>query len=216
MQAGLRHEEPRTAPPAGGGQVSRRCIVSGDVHPRAELLRFVVGPDNRLTPDLAERLPGRGIWVTADRQSIETAISRKLFDKAARQSLRVDAALVDSIEQLLVQRCVDLIGLARRAGQAISGFEKAGSRLRRGASGLLLAAADGAADGRGKLRRLAPDLPIVESLLGCELGRAFGRDHVVHATMAPGALANKLRIEAGRLDGFRRDDRNEDKYDRTK
>lgn len=207
MQAGLRHEEPRTAPPSGGAQVLRRCIHSGEVRPRAELLRFVVDPDDRLIPDLAGNLPGRGLWVTANRKSIETAISRKLFDKAARRPLRVDEALVDRIEELLAQRCVDLIGLARRAGQAVCGFEKAGSRLRRGAAGLLLAAADGAADGRGKFRRLAPDLPIVESLLGCELGRAFGRDQVVHASVAPGALAEKLRIEGGRLDGIRRDDR---------
>ena len=205
MQAGLRHDAPTTEPLAGGTPVLRRCIASGVARPREELLRFVIGPDRQLVPDITRRLPGRGIWLSADRDSVKRALTRKLFDRAARQALRVDAGLADLIESLLALRCVELVGMARRAGQAVSGFEKVRAEIKKRRVGLLLAAADGAADGRRKLRLLAPEAPIAWGLLADELGRAFGREKVVHGVVAQGALARKIADEAGRLQGFRRE-----------
>ena len=207
MQAGLRHDAPTAEPPSGGAPVLRRCIASGVARPREEMLRFVADPQRRLTPDIAGRLPGRGIWLSADRDSVKRAITRKLFDRAARQTLVVDAGLADLIERLLARRCVELLGMARRAGQAIAGFEKVRAELRKKPAGLLLAAADGAADGRRKLRALAPEAPLAWGLTADEIGRAFGREKVVHGVVAQGALARKLRCEAGRLEGFRREGR---------
>ena len=170
---------------------------------REELLRFVVDPSGTLVPDITGRAPGRGIWLSPDRDSVKTALSRKLFARAARQGLEVDPALDQQVEELLVTRCGELIGLARRAGQAVAGFEKVRARLKRAEAGILLAAMDGAGDGRGKLRRLAPGLAVLDCLTAGELGRAFGRNHAVHAVLAPGALADKLEIEARKLKGFR-------------
>jgi len=203
MQAGLRHDAPRTAASKDRETKQRRCIVTGEVRPREDLLRFVVDPSGQLIPDITGRAPGRGIWLSATRDSVKTALSRKLFARAVRRALDVDPEMDDRIEGLLAARCIELIGLVRRAGQAVAGFEKARAWLKQEHAGLLLAARDGAADGREKLQRLAPGLAVLDCMTRAEMGRAFGRDHVVHAVLAPGTLAGKLELEARKLKGFR-------------
>lgn len=167
------------------------------------MLRFVVAPDGRLVPDMAGRLPGRGLWLTARRDIVAAAVTKRLFTRAARQPVIVEDDLADRVEALLMQRCRDHIGLARRAGQAVMGFAKVQAALTAGKAAVLLAASDGAADGRGKLAALAPALPVVDCLTGIELAAAFGREHAVHAALAPGRLAEALLTDAARLEGFR-------------
>jgi predicted RNA-binding protein YlxR (DUF448 family) len=181
----------------------RRCIATGDVRPKEELLRFVVAPDGGVVPVVAGRLPGRGLWLTARRDIVTAAASKRLFARAARRPVVVEDGLADRVEALLAQRCRDHIGLARRAGQAVMGFTKVHAALAAGKVAVLAAAADGAADGRGKLRALAPGLPLVDRLTSAELAAAFGREHVVHAALAPGRLARAFLVDAGRLAGFR-------------
>jgi uncharacterized protein len=173
------------------------------VRPKAALLRFVLGPDGRIVPDVAGTLPGRGLWLTARRDILAQAVTKRLFARAARQPVIVDDDLADRVGALLAERCRDRIGLARRAGQAVMGFAKVEAALAQGKVAVLLAAADGAADGRSKLRTLAAGLPLVEPLTSAELGAAFGREHVVHAALAPGRNAQALIADAARLAGFR-------------
>ena len=182
---------------------NRRCIVSGELRPKAELIRFVVSPEGRVVPDLAGRLPGRGLWLTARRDIVAEAAAKRAFARAARRPVLVEDALADRLETLLVERCRDLIGLARRAGEVQMGFVKVEKLLASGGAGLLLGAADGAADGKAKLRALAPTVPERAGLSAAELGAAFGREHVVHAALRKGKLAEALAIELGRLKGFR-------------
>ena len=196
--ARARHEE---SDADGGAQ--RRCIVTGVLAERSALLRFVVGPDGRLVPDVAGKLPGRGLWLTPRRDIVATAIAKRHFARAARQPVAADDDLADRIEALLAARCRDDVALARRAGQAVMGFAQVEAALEKGRAAVLLAASDGAADGRAKLRALAPALAVVEQLTAAELGGAFGREHVVHAALAPGRLATVLRADAARLAGFR-------------
>ncbi|MEI8394636.1 MAG: RNA-binding protein [Rhodospirillaceae bacterium] len=188
----------------------RRCIVTGTVQPRVDMIRFVLGPDGMVVPDLENSLPGRGLWLTAERATVERAVSRNFFARAARRSARIEAGLADRLEMLLERRCLNLVGLARRAGQAIAGFEKVRESLktgrvgRDGPPGLLLAARDGSEDGRSKLRALAGDLPLIEEFEASALGAALGRDNAVHALLARGRLADRLRVDAGRLKGLRK------------
>ncbi|HLJ65045.1 MAG TPA: RNA-binding protein [Stellaceae bacterium] len=181
----------------------RRCIVTGEVQPKALLIRFVVAPDGKIVPDLAGRLPGRGLWLTARRDIVATAIAKRLFARAARAPVSVADDLADRVEAGLAERCRDLIGLARRAGVAVAGFTKTESWLRSNEAAVVLAASDGAADGRAKIRALAPELPVVGVLRSAELAASFARDHVVHAALMPGRLAEALMVEALRLEGFR-------------
>ena len=181
----------------------RRCIVTGAVQPVEGMVRFVIGPDGMVVPDVAGRLPGRGLWLSADRDVVNTATGKGLFAKAARRRVEVPPGLADLVERQLLTRCLDLIGLARRSGQAVAGFEKVCGELRARRGAVVLTASDGAPGGRGKVLGLAGSLPVVAVLTGTEVGMVFGRDHAVHAVLAPGRLADRLLNEARRLAGFR-------------
>ncbi|MGH6981274.1 MAG: DUF448 domain-containing protein, partial [Stellaceae bacterium] len=120
-----------------GMGAERRCFVTGDVRPKAELVRFVVSPEGAVVPDIACRLPGRGLWLTARRDIVAQAAAKRLFGRAARRPVIVDEDLADRVEALLAARCGELIGLARRAGQAAMGFVKVERMLSAGVVGLL-------------------------------------------------------------------------------
>ncbi|HXC14532.1 MAG TPA: RNA-binding protein [Stellaceae bacterium] len=181
----------------------RRCLVTGDIRDRAELLRFVVGPEGEIVPDVAARLPGRGLWLTPRRDIVERAVAKRLFARAARRPVAVSAVLADRVETLLAQRCIDAIGLARRAGLAVAGFERVSEAVRGGRVGALLAAIDGAAGGRRKLSALGRGLPLVCVLTAVEIGAAFGRERGVNASLGSGPLCRRLLGEAQKLAGFR-------------
>lgn len=181
----------------------RTCFVTRREAPREGLIRFVVDPEDRVRADVAARLPGRGIWLSAARDVVGKAVARNMFSRAARRQVRVDPDLADEVERLLAARVLDGLGLARRAGDVVVGFEKVRGALRAGRVGVLVEASDGAADGRRKLHGPAPDLPVIGAFGRFELGRALGRDEAVHVAVAPGALARRLVTDAKRLDGFR-------------
>lgn len=181
----------------------RRCIVTREVGPKAGLVRFVAAPDGEIVPDLAGKLPGRGIWVSADRKVLAQAAEKGHFARAAKRQVRVPPDLVARVEALLVARVVDLLALARKAGQAVTGFEKTKEALVSGEARLLLQAADGSARERGRLRPPEGENSLVSCLLGHELGLAFARDRVIHAAVLAGGLGDRVRDEAQRLSGIR-------------
>jgi predicted RNA-binding protein YlxR (DUF448 family) len=183
----------------------RRCLVTREVRPRAALLRFVRDPEGRVLPDVEARLPGRGMWLSSELDVVNKAVAKNLFARAARAPTRAAADLGEQVERLLARRALATLGLARRAGQVAAGFEQVRAALRSHEAAVLLAASDGAADGRRKLRRLAPDLPLIVAFGSAELGAALGRDSLVHVAVAPGALAQRLLQDVARLAGFRRD-----------
>jgi predicted RNA-binding protein YlxR (DUF448 family) len=182
----------------------RRCIATGERRDPAGMIRFVVGPEDRLVPDIGGKLPGRGIWVCANGEALKRAIAKHLFARAARRAVLVDPGLAAIVEGLIERQCLDMIGLARRAGNVAAGFEKVEAMLRRGPVGALIAAREGAADGRDKLRRLAPDAPVVATLPAAGLAQALGREGIlIHAAMARGPLADRLVAASERLAGLR-------------
>jgi predicted RNA-binding protein YlxR (DUF448 family) len=181
----------------------RRCIATGEREPADRLIRFVRGPSGELVPDLRAKLPGRGVWLTADRELVGRAVAKKLFARAFRSQVATPADLADRLEAGLARRLIEIIGLARKAGQAVTGFEKVRARLRDGTAGVVIAASDGAADGKAKLARLAGSLPRIEVLTAQELGLAFGRDFAIHAALDRGGFADRALTEASRLAGLR-------------
>ncbi len=181
----------------------RRDLASRESGDCRGMLRFVVDHERRLVPDLAGRLPGRGFWVESNAQSVAQAVKRRAFDRQAGGTVAVPADLPALLERLLVQRCLDAIGLARRAGELISGFDQVAAVLATGAPGVLLEASDAAVHGRQKLRAKQGEGPVVDHFTRTELGRALGRDAVVHAWIKNGRLATRLTTDAAKLDGFR-------------
>lgn len=188
----------------------RRCIASYEVRPKDGMIRFVISPDGEVVPDLEEKLPGRGLWLSAEKAAMAKAIQKSLFAKAARRAVRVSPDLGERLDRLLERRCLDSIGLARRAGLALAGYEKVRDALRanhvgsRGpAPALLVEASDGSPDQRGKVTALAPGLPVIDLFDSSALAAALGRDHAVHTVIARGRLAEGLARDAARLKGIR-------------
>ena len=180
----------------------RRCLVSGEVQPKAGLIRFVLGPDGMVVPDLAEKLPGRGFWLTSERAIIDRAIAKGAFSRGAKAQAVPPEGLPELIEAGMARRVIDLVSLARKSGVAIAGFEKVKDWLAAGRVKVLLQASDGSERGKGKL--WTPEgARWFGVLTASELGLAFGRDHVIHSALSRGGLANNVIRDAGRLNGLR-------------
>ena len=190
------------------GSRERRDIVSGTVMPENRLLRFVAGPDGKVVPDVAAKLPGRGLWVEASKASIAKAVEKKLFSRAAKAQVSADADLAERAEKALVARMLGDLGIARRAGSLVLGFDNVLRQLEGPKPPkALIEAFDGASDGKRKLyaaaHRLALNCVVIETLTSAELGLALGRENVIHAAVQPGGLADRLMFDAERLSGFR-------------
>lgn len=180
-------------------------------------MRFVVSPDGVLVPDLRERLPGRGLWIVPRRDMIAAAAKKKLFAKAAKGPVTLPDGLEDQVERLLRQSCLDLVALARKAGEAVAGHDRVRGWLEQGRVALLLEARDASVAGRRRMigfaRALEEDghsaegrsgdgIGVIQAFEAATLGQAFGRDQAVHVAIAPGGLAEKLTREAARLEEY--------------
>ena len=204
---------PDQAPPASGPRTlaeagrQRRDIVSGEVMDEDRLIRFVAGPDGVVAPDLARKLPGRGLWVAADRTSVETAARKNAFSRAAKAKLSAPADLADRVDALLARRILAGLGLARRAGGLILGFESVIGAVRADKVGWIVEASDGAADGRNKLLYASKALTKPPRLLGAfnsdELSLALGLGNVIHLAFLAGRGAERWTTDVERLSGFR-------------
>jgi hypothetical protein len=192
----------------GSRSRERRCIVTGEVMPDNRLVRFVLAPDGQVVPDAAAKLPGRGLWVSATREAVGQAVEKKLFARAAKAPANASADLADRAEKALVTRMLGDLGLARRSGALVLGFDNVLRALESPKPPkLLIDASDGAADGKRKLYNAAHARGVKPQLVTCltsaELGLALGRENVIHAAVQPGGLAERLIFDAERLQGFR-------------
>ena len=194
----------------GGGE--RRCVATGRSGPKQELIRCIVAPNGQLVPDLAGKLPGRGIWLACNRNAVFTATKRKLFTWSAKRSVSVPEDLAQIIEDGLVERAISTLGLARRAGFLVAGMAKVEAALRTAGVMLRIEARDGAANGQRKLNALAPNIKLLSSLSMAELGRVFGRDRVVHVVYLgsneqtnKSSLLERVQLDYARLAEFRGD-----------
>lgn len=185
----------------------RQCAVSRERRPQAEMIRFVADPDGVLVPDIAARLPGRGVWVSAGRDTLERAIATKAFARGLKGAVSVPEALADRVEALLLARCQGVLGMAKKAGAVVLGFDQVRASLRKARPGWLLEASDGGEDGRNKVYSLAEalyqDVRVAGALSAAELGMAFGRASVVHGRLQVGSFAEAWAVAYRRLIGFR-------------
>ena len=179
------------------------CICTGEIGDRPALLRFVIGPDGEIVADVAARLPGRGLWLTPRRDIVDRAVARRLFARAARRPVVIPPGLADRCEALLARRSSDALGLARRAGLAVAGYERVGEAVRRGDAALLLLALDGAEAGRRRMAAGARGIASARALDAAELSGVFGRERVAFVAVGPGPLCSRLLTELTRLAGFR-------------
>lgn len=185
----------------------RQDLVTRQSLDESRLIRFVAGPDGSVAPDLARKLPGRGMWVEANRASIDAAVKKNLFARSAKAPLKPASDLSDMVERLLLKRCLEQLGLARREGVLISGFEKTAAAIRSGRAAWIIEAQDGSADGRGKILALAKHASPAPQICGVfgvdDLSLALGLENAIHAVLLKGGRADRWTLEVERLAGFR-------------
>ncbi|MFN4156993.1 MAG: RNA-binding protein [Gemmobacter sp.] len=181
----------------------RRCIVTGESQPKSGLIRFGIGPEGQVAPDVLGRLPGRGLYVAADRAAIDKAAAKGLFARAARKPVVVPPGLSDLVEAQLARRVTDLLSMARKAGDAVTGYEKVKDWLEKGTARVLIQASDGSERGKTKLRPPDGEGTFIGCLTAGEMGLSFGRERAIHGALAAGGLTTRVVEEAARLAGVR-------------
>ena len=189
----------------------RLCVVTRAALEPDALIRFALAPDGGLVPDLDRRLPGRGVWVTCDRQILEKAIASRAFGRSFKRDVRVPDNLADLIDTLLLRRIIANLALANKAGLAIAGFQQVDAALEKGQVAVVLHGHDAAADGRGKLDRKFKAIQqdrgqkahVIDILSISEMSLAMGRPSVVHAALTPGGLTDRFLREAERIQRYR-------------
>ncbi len=194
-----------------GSDSLRLCAVSRVQRPPEELIRFVLAPDGSIVPDLARRLPGRGVWVAATRETIAAAVRQKAFAKSLKQQVAMPDDLPGLVERLLVKRVGEALSLTNKAGLLVAGFAKIEGLLEQGRAAILIHASDAAADGVEKLNRKFKALvgsegcenSILTELTSAELSLAIGRPNVVHAAASEGGASQRMLQEAVRLRRYR-------------
>ena len=195
-------EEP-LAPPSTGPQ--RTCIATGETGAPERMIRFVVGPEGDVVPDLARRLPGRGLWVKVERAAVERAVAKNLFARAARAPVKPASDLAERVERLLLERTLADLSRARRAGRAVAGFVRVEQMVGQRRAGLLVVADEADGDGLGKLK--ATGLPIARLGDAAALGGIFGREQAVYVAVARddanGAFIERIEAGAVRWRGYR-------------
>ena len=208
MLARAPNDELDAGPRKGGPGAERLCAVTRAVKPVDELIRFVVGPQG-VVPDLKRKLPGRGLWVTADRATLTDAIARNIFARGFKRDIRVTPELLDQTERLLVRSALDALAIAGKSGLVAAGFAKAEAAMARDTIVGLLHASDAGADGVAKLagaRRRRDDaeaIAVIKAFTTAQLDLALGRSNVVHAALLAGPANDTFLARFERLERFR-------------
>jgi uncharacterized protein len=199
-----------TGPRSLGAGGERLCVVSRQVKPVAEMIRFVVAPHGEVIPDLKRKLPGRGIWVTATRADLAEAVRRGAFARGFGRSVTISDGFVEATERLLQRAALDALAIAGKGRQAVTGFSKVETALVRGQAVAVLHAADAAADGVRKVEALRKQsesegrqIAVISSLPSAQLDLALGRPNVIHAALLAGAATETFIARCARLDRFR-------------
>src|SRR5271167_4241250 len=175
------------------------------------MIRFVVGPESEVVPDLRRRLPGRGVWVTASRDAVAEAVGRRAFARGFKAEVRVAPDLAATVESLLERSALDALGIARKAGRVVTGFARVDAALSAQPVVALVHAADAGSEGARKIaaaarRHLgekADGLAVVRALTAAQLDLALGRPNVVHAALLAGPASDGFLARYRRLERFR-------------
>ncbi|MGU9978440.1 RNA-binding protein [Phreatobacter sp. HK31-P] len=201
-------------PLAGRSGSERTCIVNRRASSPDGLVRFVVGPDGVIVPDLKARLPGRGAWVTATRAAVAEAVRRKLFARAFRREVTAPADLPELVERLIEAQAIASLSLANKAGAVVAGFSKVEAALMGGTAAGLIHASDASDDGVRKLgqvlRRIFGDdpdtMPRVTAFTSLQLDLALGRMNVIHAALLAGGPSENALARCTALEVYRTGD----------
>jgi predicted RNA-binding protein YlxR (DUF448 family) len=189
----------------------RTCIVTRKQAEPDDLIRFVVGPDSAIVPDLKRNLPGRGCWVTADRLHIDKAAAKGAFARAFKKPVTVPADLGAMVDGLLARSALGMLGMARKAGAVGLGATKVESAVRSGLALFLLHATEASEDGVRKMSQArratvhlgGPAVLAYKLFSEAELSLALGGTNVIHAAVLAGDAGKAALKRIVALDRYR-------------
>jgi predicted RNA-binding protein YlxR (DUF448 family) len=206
-------QETDSGPREGRRGTERLCALTREVRPIDELIRFVVGPDGAIVPDLKRRLPGRGVWITARRAAIDEAVKRNAFARSLKRDVKAASGLGDQIERQLENAALDALGIAHKAGRVAIGFGRTETALAAVPPvAAILSASDGSPEGARKIAAAAarrqtgenaPEIPVIAAFTSAQLDLALGRSNVVHAALLAGPASNGFLARCQSLERFR-------------
>lgn len=194
----------------GDDNAVRRCALTRARRPKDDLIRFVLGPDGAVVPDLKERLPGRGVWLTAAHDRVAEAAKRNVFARALKTEAKVPESLAAQVDRLLADAALSALALANKAGEAVFGHAKVEEAIAKGRVLALVHAQEAAEDGCRKLdgkargMREGSPAPVVRAFGVDELSLASGRTNVIHAALIQGGAARKFLAAAARVERYRK------------
>jgi hypothetical protein len=177
----------------------RRCAVTKESLPKNEMIRFVATPENKIIADLKEDLPSRGVWIKRGKSYVEKALEKNIFSKALKKKVNAEKSLANQLESLIKVKILNLLGLAKKAGFVIVGFEKVCSCLQKNESGLLLFAKDGAENSRSKIEKMAKQTEIFDIFTSEEISEALGRVNCVNVFVKESKMRNNLQKHLQKL-----------------
>lgn len=184
---------------------TRQCALTRDTRPVDDLIRFALGPDGVLAPDVDAKAPGRGVWISLSKQAVAEAETKKTFSRSLKQPVTVPQDLAQLVQTRLEQRLLGTLGLARKAGQLVTGATKTRAAIEKPGIAALFTATDAAPDGRQKMvstaraRAEGGPTPHFELLTSVQMGLALGLENVIHAAIIKGAASKSALNRAKRL-----------------
>jgi uncharacterized protein len=190
--------------------IDRTCVATRVARPVAELIRFVADPEGRIVPDIKGKLPGRGVWVTLDRQLVAEAQKKQAFARSLKQQVTAEPDLPELTDSLLAADARQAFAFANKAGLVTTGFAKVESLIDARRASAVISAADAADDGCRKLQQAITrthgatnGLPYLRALTGHEMDLALGRENAIHAALLPGSAGSALLKKIRRLENYR-------------
>ncbi len=197
--------------------MERKCIVKRQTADKSQLLRFVLGPSDNddaieestgvVVADLKQRLPGRGVWISCERISVEEAVNRKLFARAFKSKCKVPDDLPQTIDTMLEARALNALSLAKKAGEVVAGFDKIYMAMSKTDLALLIEAKDGAEGGQKKLEKkfaaTFAEGKVIKLFTSGQMDMAFGSTNVIHAAITQANMAKNVLATAEKLAKYR-------------
>ena len=192
--------------------IARKCIVTGEIKDKSQLLRFVLTPDRQIVPDLYKKLPGKGVYVSNSYRILAQAISKNAFSKVLKKNVKVNAELLQIVENVLHKNALNAISLAKKAGNVVIGMDKVLEALKADKVKFILEASDAGEDGQKKLNRYTEEMTVYRLFSVEELDKALDKVNTVYLAFLKQEMSKMIQDNFEKLSEFLKDKNDGDKF----
>ena len=190
--------------------ITRKCIVTGELKEKPQLLRFVMTPDKCIVPDLYKKLPGKGVYVSNSYSVLEQAVHKNLFTKSLKKNVKVSDDLLQIVENMLHKNALNAISLAKKAGNTVIGMDKVLEALKAGKVQFILEATDAGGDGQKKLSHYTENMQVYRLFSVEELDKALDKVNTVYLAFLKTEVSKMVQDNFEKLAVFLKDKKDKD------